>query len=272
MTLSSQAIGIFDSGVGGLTVMQQLMQALPHENLIYFGDTARVPYGNKSRQTIIRYSIENTISLLEKNIKLLVIACNTASAFALPKLRQLFNIPIIGVIDAGAEKAVNITRNHRIAVLGTKGTIQSGAYQQAIHLLAPHAFILPIACPLFVPLVEEQWLNHPAATLIAQEYLLPIHEQNIDTVLLGCTHYPLLSSLIQKQIGKEIATVDSASTCAHHTACLLKERGLISSAKQGKYHYFVSDDPEKFRSLAERLFCHKSISVDLLSHEHVSIT
>lgn len=272
MILSSQAIGIFDSGVGGLTVMQQLMHTLPDEHLIYFGDTARVPYGNKSSQTIIRYSIENTISLLEKNIKLLVVACNTASAFALPKLRQLFNIPIIGVIDAGAEKAVDITRNNRIAVLGTKGTIQSGAYQQAIHRLAPHAFVMPIACPLFVPLVEEQWLEHPAAKLIAQEYLHPLREQNIDTVLLGCTHYPLLSSLIQEQLGQEISIVDSASTCAHHTAHLLKERNLLSSTKEGEHQYFVSDDPEKFRSLAERLFGHASLQVNLLSQDHLLIT
>lgn len=269
MTSSSNAIGIFDSGVGGLTVMQQLMRTLPHEHFIYFGDTARVPYGNKSSQTIIRYSIENTISLLEKNIKMLVIACNTASALALPKLRQLFNIPMIGVIDAGAEKAVDITRNNRIAVLGTKGTIQSGAYQNAIHQVRPHAFILPIACPLFVPLVEEQWIKHPAARLIAQEYLQPIQEHNIDTVLLGCTHYPLLSSLIQQQLGEKINIVDSASTCAQHTAHVLKESGLLSSNKEGKENqYFVSDDPEKFRSLAEHLFGQASIRVDVLSNAY----
>lgn len=271
MNPSLHAIGIFDSGVGGLTVMQQLMHTLPHERFIYFGDTARVPYGNKSSQTVIRYSIENTICLLEKNIKLLIIACNTVSAFALPKLRQLFNLPIIGVIDAGAEKAAAITRNRRIAVLGTKGTIQSGAYQTAIRKLIPQAFVLPIACPLFVPLVEERWLDHPATYLIVQEYLRPIHEQEIDTVLLGCTHYPLLSSLIQQELGKEVSLVDSASTCAHQVAHLLKRHQLLSPVMQGQHQYYVSDDPEKFRSLAERLFDHSPVAVELLSSEYSHI-
>lgn len=269
MNLPSQAIGIFDSGVGGLTVMQQLMHVLPHEHLIYFGDTARVPYGNKSSQTIVRYSIENTICLLEKNIKLLVVACNTASAFALPKLRQLFNLPIIGVIDAGAEKAAAVTHNQRIAVLGTKGTIQSGVYQTALYKLAPHAFILPLACPLFVPLVEEKWLDHPATQLIIQEYLRPILEHDIDTVLLGCTHYPLLISLIQKELGKKVTIVDSASTCATQTAKLLQQQQLLSPIKKGQHQYYVSDDPEKFRSLAEHLFSHTPLLVELLSPDHL---
>lgn len=267
MLLPSQSIGIFDSGVGGLTVMQQLMSVLPCERLIYFGDTARVPYGNKGVETIVRYSIENTISLLEKNIKLLVVACNTASAVALPKLRQLFNIPIIGVIDPGAQRAVAVTNNQRIAVLGTKRTIQSEAYQKAIHKLTPHAYILPIACPLFVPLVEERWHDHPASRLIIQEYLSPIHEQNIDTILLGCTHYPLLSSLIRQEIGEKIYIVDSASTCAHQVLKLLVEKQQLSPVLQGQHQYYVSDDPEKFHLLAESLFSHSPLSVELLSHE-----
>lgn len=264
MILKEYGIGIFDSGVGGLTVMQQLMHTLPHERLIYFGDTARVPYGSKSSQTIIRYSIENTICLIEKNIKLLVVACNTATSVALPKLRQLFNLPIVGVIEAGAEAAVAVTRNQRIAVLGTKGTIQSGAYQTAIHKLAPEAMILPIACPLFVPLVEEQWLHHPATKLIIQEYLRPIHEQQIDTVLLGCTHYPILGSLIQEEAGKEVALVDSASTCAYQVASLLRKNQLLAPILQGQHQYYVSDDPEKFCSLAERLFGESPQTVQLL--------
>ncbi len=264
MILSQHAIGIFDSGVGGLTVMQQLMHTLPLEKLIYFGDTARVPYGNKSSQTIIRYSIENTILLLEKCIKLLVVACNTAASVALPKLRQLFNIPIVGVIEAGAEKAVSVSRNQRIAVLGTKGTIQSGAYQAAIHKLAPEAMIIPIACPLFVPLVEEQWLNHPATQLIIQEYLRPLRTKQIDTVLLGCTHYPILSPLIQNEVGEDVTLVDSASTCAHQVATLLNDRQLLTSFSQNQHEYYVSDDPEKFRSLAERLFGESPPAVQLL--------
>ncbi len=267
MVSPSNAIGIFDSGVGGLTVMQQLMQALPHEKFIYFGDTARVPYGNKSSQTITRYSIESTICLLEKNIKLLVVACNTASAFALPKLRQLFPLPIVGVIEAGAKQAAMVTRNQRIAVLGTRGTIQSAAYQTAIHKLSPQIFILPIACPLFVPLVEEQWLEHPATSLIIQEYLRPVYEQDIDTILLGCTHYPLLQPLIQKQAGEKITLVDSASTCAQQVVSLLTQHQLLASITLPQHQYYVSDDPEKFRLLAERLFGHSQISVEMLSSE-----
>lgn len=261
---STKAIGIFDSGVGGLTVMKQLMHLLPNEQLIYYGDTARVPYGNKSPQTIIRYTIESTIQLLEKNIKMLVIACNTASAFALPKLQHHFNLPILGVIEAGAERAVEVTRNNRIAVLGTRGTIQSKAYQIAIQQRSPDVFILPIACPLFVPLVEEQWLGHPATELIVREYLSSIREQEIDTVLLGCTHYPLLEALIRQEVGSNVTIVDSASTCAHQTTHLLKQMNLLSPIKQGQDQYFVSDDPEKFRSQAERLFSQSSVSVNLL--------
>jgi glutamate racemase len=265
MTLSSQAIGLFDSGVGGLTVMQKLMQTLPHERLIYFGDTARVPYGNKSAETILRYSIENTIYLLEKNIKLLIVACNTASALALPKLRKLFNIPILGVIDPGAQKAVAVSRNQRIAVLGTKGTIESKAYQTAIHKLAPHAEIFPVACPLFVPLVEEKWLDHPATSLIIQEYLHPLQDQNVDTILLGCTHYPLLQSLIQQAVGEHVTLVDSASTCAEQAADLLRQHQLLSPILQGHHQYYVSDDPEKFRSLGEYLFNHSLEAIELLT-------
>jgi glutamate racemase len=264
MLLSSQAIGLFDSGIGGMTVMKQLMRALPKERFIYFGDTARIPYGNKSPQTIVRYSIENTISLLEKNIKLLVVACNTASAYALPKLRRLFNIPIVGVIEPGAEKAVAVTRNQRIAVLGTQGTIQSGAYQAAIKKLAPQTTVIPIACPLFVPLVEEEWLNHPATQLIVEEYLRPIGKEAVDTLLLGCTHYPLLSALIQKEVGADVQIVDSASTCAHHVAALLQKLELSAPILQGQHQYYASDDPDKFRALGERLFGSSLEIVELL--------
>ena len=251
---SSDAIGIFDSGVGGLTVMQQMMQVLPAENLIYFGDTARVPYGNKSPETIIRYSIENAHFLSEKKIKLLVVACNTASAYALPALRAAFSFPVIGVIEAGAAAAVAATCNHHIAVIGTRATILSGAYQSSIYAHLPFATLLPIACPLFVPLVEEQWLVHPATQLIVRQYLGPLHHLNIDTLLLGCTHYPLLASLIQKEIGENVKLVDSATTCAKAVLELLSKEQLLNDSQQrGEYHYYVSDDPERFHSLAAQL-------------------
>jgi glutamate racemase len=250
----SYHIGVFDSGVGGLTVMHELARALPHESFIYFGDTARVPYGGKSRETIIRYCIENAVFLLEKNIKLLVVACNTASAFGLEKLGQIFNIPVIGVIHPGAEKAVSVTRTKRIGVLGTKGTIQSGAYQQAIYALLPEAEVIPMACPLFVPLVEERFLHHSAAKLIVSEYLAPLKEQRIDTLLLGCTHYPLLKELIGDEMGPNVTLVDSASTCAEKSAEILKNSSLETSLSAPQHKYFVSDDPEKFRDLVKHLF------------------
>ncbi|MBA3720886.1 MAG: glutamate racemase [Parachlamydiaceae bacterium] len=251
----SYHIGMFDSGVGGLTVMHQLMHSLPHESVIYFGDTARIPYGSKSQETIIRYSIENAIFLLEKNIKLLVVACNTASAFALERLRKIFNIPIIGVIEPGAEKACSVTRNRRLAVLGTKGTILSGAYQREISKRLPNSFVLPIACPLFVPLVEERFLDHCSAQMIVKEYLAPIKNQGIDTILLGCTHYPLLKHLIQQEVGPEIMLVDSASTCAEMVARILQQNNMETHfGSEPNYQYHVSDDPKKFKDQVEMLF------------------
>lgn len=261
-------IGLFDSGVGGLTVMQQIMDRLPKERLIYFGDTARVPYGNKGTNTIIRYSIENTVCIIEKNIKLLVVACNTASCVALSKLQQLFNLPIIGVIEPGALKAVSVTQKQRIAVLGTKGTIQSGAYQTTIKKLAPNATIFSIACPLLVHLVEEQWLDHPATRLVIREYLHPLKDQEVDTILLGCTHYPWLITLIQEEMGPDIKIVDSASTCAEQVARILDEKNLLSSHLEGSHQYYSSDDPEKFRQLSEQLLGRPIPSVGLLLPGH----
>ena len=251
----SYSIGIFDSGVGGLTIKRQLMRHLPQESMIYFGDTARIPYGNKSCETIVRYSIENAFFLMEQNIKLLVVACNTASAFAIPKLRQIFNIPVIGVIEPGAEKAAQVTKNQRIAIIGTRGTIQSGAYQQELKRLLPQATILAYPCPLFVPLVEEGFLHHPAAELIIKEYLAPIKSQQVDTLLLGCTHYPFLETLIQQEMGPTVHLVDPAAACAEQVALLLQKQGMnAKSLAPPTYHYYVSDDPHKFQELSERLF------------------
>lgn len=264
---ASYHIGLFDSGVGGLTVMQEIARLLPRESLLYFGDTARVPYGNKSRETIIRYSIENAIFLLEKQIKLLVVACNTASAFALPKLRQIFNIPIVGVIEPGAQKAVSVTRNQRIAVLGTKGTIQSGAYQLEIQRLLPKATVIPVACPLLVPLVEERFLNHPITRLAVQEYLSQLEKAEVDTILLGCTHYPLIKELIQEQAGLHITLVDSASTCAQTVTQLLQSHQLESPTDQAIHRYYVSDDPAKFHDLGEKLFGHPLPHIELQKQE-----
>ena len=248
----SKSIGIFDSGVGGLTVMKQLMAHLPNEHLIYFGDTARMPYGEKSRNTIVRYAIDNTIFLMEQNIKLLVIACNTASAFAKEKLQKIFKIPIVDVIEPGAEKAVQVTKNGRIAVLGTKGTVLSGVYQHEIQKKRPDATVFSIACPLLAPLMEEKFIHHSATRLIVREYISPYLNKGIDTVLLGCTHYPLIKILIQEEWGPNVEVVDSATNCAEKVADLIQEQHMGSSFRNPPAPiFFVSDDPSKFRAIGE---------------------
>lgn len=231
--------------------MKQILQKLPNESIIYFGDTARLPYGSKSKETIIKYSIENAIFLMEKEIKALVVACNTASAYSLSKLRHLFKVPVIGVIEPGAKRAADLTKNRKIAVLGTKGTIQSNAYQNEIASFLPKAEVLPIACPLFVPLVEEGLVGHPAANLFVREYLQPAIDFGADTILLGCTHYPLLEKLISHEAGCSVRIVDSAQSCADMLSEVLEREGLANTENRSAHRYFVSDDPEKFRRMGE---------------------
>lgn len=243
-------IGMFDSGLGGLTVMRQLVNVLPDESVIYLGDTARLPYGAKSPETILRYSIENSVFLIQKNIKMLIVACNTASAHALDELQQIFSVPIMGVIEPGAESAVKATKNGRIAVLGTQGTIHSQCYKKAILKKSPQAEVFSIACPLFVPLVEEDYIAYPATRLIVQEYLRPLKEQRIDTLLLGCTHYPLLKELILDEMGEGVNIVDSATACAEKVSELLDQATMRRPPFPAPhYRYFVSDDPKKFQLL-----------------------
>jgi len=258
------AIGIFDSGVGGLTVLRQIRQKLPEENLIYFADTARIPYGGKSRETILRYSIENAIFLLEKDVKLLVVACNTATAHAIERLQQIFSIPVIGVIEPGVECALKTSKTGRLAVLGTKGTIDSQAYQREILRRNPQAHIAAVPCPLFVHLVEEGYAEHAATRLIIREYLEPLKEQHIDTVLLGCTHYPLLQRQIQEEMGPHITLIDSATTCAEQVAKLLTAQGMRSSVRGGD-RFYVTDDPHKFSKLAGDLLGESLSSVERVS-------
>lgn len=248
-----EAIGIFDSGIGGLTVMRRIIDLLPNEDIIYFGDTARLPYGGKSPETIVRYSTENTIFLMEKNIKLLVIACNTASSYAVEKLSRIFNIPVIGVIEPGIIAATKATKNGHIGVLGTKATILSQTYQMGIQRQLPSARVIPIACPLLVHLVEEWLIDHDATRLIIQEYLKPLHEHQIDTLMLGCTHYPLLSLAFQSEMGDQVTLVDSATTCALSVKEILESKKMLSSKKTpGKHSYFVSDDPTKFQTIGQK--------------------
>ncbi len=246
------SIGVFDSGFGGLTVMKAIRHALPHENIIYFGDTARVPYGSKSPETIFRYTVENSDFLIEQGIKVLVIACHTACSIALNEIQQMFDIPIIGVLAPGVEEVVKHTKTGQIAILGTRATISSGVYQEEITKQIPHADIMAISCPLFVPLVEEGYVEHPVTETIIQEYLRPLRHKTIDTLLLACTHYPLLKNLIQKELGENVILIDPATSCADNIKELLVQKDLENPQKQSpNYQFYVTDDPEKFRLLGK---------------------
>lgn len=262
---SQSAIGIFDSGVGGLTVMQEIMSLLPHESIVYFGDTARVPYGGKSKETILRYCVENALLFMQKRIKLLVIACNTAcSVEAAERLQALFYVPVVGVIEPGVEKACATTLNQKIAILGTHTTIQSGAYQKSLLNKLPNASLYPIACPLLVPLVEEQLFNHPATKLLIADYLSSIAEQKIDTMILGCTHYPLLKKQLQEAAGNNVALVDPAHSCAQKIESLLSQHGLKRQEKESPhYSFYVTDGPEKFKSLGSAILNYPLENVSL---------
>ena len=253
MVDATAPIGVFDSGIGGLTVARELMRQLPAENLIYFGDTARVPYGPKSPDTVRRYSREISHYLRDRGVKALVIACNTATAHALPTLQAEEPIPVIGVVEPGARAAVAATRGGKIGVIGTAGTIRSGAYERAIRALRPAAEIIARPAPLFVPLVEEGWLDHPAARLVAQEYLEPFRDQGVDTLVLGCTHYPLLKPLIAEVLGPDVALIDSAEQTAAEARRVLASKQLLSSASgRSRQLYVASDAPDQFLRMAER--------------------
>jgi len=243
-------IGIFDSGVGGLTVYKSIRAHFPEEDLIYFGDTARVPYGPKSPNTIIEYSLQNSRFLLQHQIKILIVACNTSSSVALPELDKITKIPVIDVIEPGAQQAVIKTRNGRIGVIGTEGTIRSDAYKKAIKKLNRDVKVFSQACPLFVPLAEEGWNDNKVAHDIAFEYLKDIIKHDIDTLVLGCTHYPLLKDVIQEVVGKDVLLVDSAEAIAVFLNQLLpaEQDGI-----QGKDEFYVSDNEQKFSLLAGRI-------------------
>ena len=246
-------IGIFDSGVGGLTVVKQIHKALPREDLIYLGDTARVPYGTKSPATVVRFACEDTRFLLHQNVKAVVVACNTASAWALPTLHRKFKLPIFGVIQPGAQAALRQTRNQRIGIIGTNATIRSQSYNKAILAANGSARIFARACPLLVPLVEEGWNSHPVTLAVLEEYLRPLLRQRIDTLVLGCTHYPLLKRAIRRVVGPEVRLVDSAETCAGFVRDRLQELGLLRKARrQGVIQPFVTDEVERFGDLARR--------------------
>ena len=245
-------IGVFDSGLGGLTVAHAIMRQLPAESLIYFGDTARVPYGPKSPDTVRRYSREISAFLLEQGVKAIVVACNTATAHALPALRDELEVPVIGVVEPGARAAVRATRTGHIGVIGTAGTIRSEAYVRAIRAENPDVRVTALACPLFVPIVEEGWTNHEATHLIAEEYLAPFVKDPIDTLVLGCTHYPLLKSVIGEVIGRSVRLIDSAEETALDARRMLAANDLTAADGEGIYRFIASDDPQQFLTLGRR--------------------
>jgi glutamate racemase len=257
-------IGVFDSGLGGLTVANELMRQLPSEGLVYFGDTARVPYGPKAPSTVRRYSREIGTYLESQGVKAIVVACNTATAHALTALRAELHIPVIGVIEPGARAAVAATRSGNIGVIGTAGTIRSGAYERAIRELASDARITAQPCPLFVPLVEEGWIETEATRLIAREYLQPLREVGVDTVVLGCTHYPLLKPVLAEILGAGVRLIDSAAETAAETRRVLSDAGIEAPPTDAPVRRFVaSDDSSQFRRLGQRFLGHALDAVEL---------
>jgi glutamate racemase len=247
-------IGVFDSGIGGLTVFRALAAHLPAEQILYLGDTARVPYGTKSRETVTRYTRECARFLLHRKIKMLVVACNTASALALPSLEQEISVPILGVLQPGAERACALSRAGKIAVIGTDATIRSGAYAAAIRALRPDAEVVSLACPLFVPLAEEGWVEGEVTRLVAEKYLSQLHGKDVDVLVLGCTHYPLLKGVLAQVLGPAIRLVDSAQAVAEESARRLAQLGLLAAARGEKmeHHFYVTDSSQRFAEVGAR--------------------
>ena len=264
-------IGIFDSGIGGLTVLKAVSRLMPNENIVYFGDTARVPYGSKSNDTVIEYSLQAANFLLRKNIKLLVIACNTASSVALKELKRFLTIPVIGMIEPGAKAALQESKKGIIGIIGTRATINNKAYSNELKKLNPKVKVFEQACPLFVPLAEEGWLDHKVTQLVAKEYLSELREKNIDSLVLGCTHYPILIDTIQKVIGKNVKLIDSGTPAARLVEDYLNGRQLRNqSVHQGHSEFYVSDVPAKFREVAERFLGKKIMHMHKVELEELT--
>ncbi len=258
-SVKNRPIGVFDSGIGGLTVVREIMEILPYEEIVYFGDTARVPYGTKSEDVVKRFALEDSYFLLEHKVKAIVVACNTVSSTAIHLLRKNLPVPVIGVIEPGVEKALKITKNKKIGVIGTATTIRSGRYKSELLKKMNDLSIVEQPCPLFVPLVEEGLIEDEATYLIARRYLLPLLENKIDTLILGCTHYPLLKNVIMQIMGKEVALVDSGQEAARKLKELLSNNQMESDRQiRPKHRFYVSDLPYRFQEIAER-FLRKSL-------------
>jgi glutamate racemase len=249
MEVNANPVGVFDSGIGGLTVVREIFRLLPEEPVLFFGDTARLPYGPKSPETVIRFSRQNTRFLLSKGVRFVVVACNTASSVALAVLEKESPVPVIGVIEPGARAAARATRKGIIGVIGTRGTVASGSYDRALHAIEPSLCVVSAACPLLVPLVEEGWVDHPVTIRVLREYLAPLLHESIDTLILGCTHFPVLKGAIRKVVGEEVAIVDAARETAITLREALKPAGAPSAAP--RHRFYVSDVPHRFQEEAE---------------------
>jgi glutamate racemase len=246
-------IGVFDSGVGGLTVVRAILERLPRESIIYFGDTARVPYGTKSKDTIVKFALEDARFLLSRGVKVIVVACNSVSSNALDVLKSSFEIPIIGVIDTVARAASRSTRNRKLGVIGTRATVESRAYERAILASNPDVQVRSVSCPLFVPLAEEGWLDSEITRLVAREYLSPLIGWGIDTLLLGCTHYPLLKNAIGEVVGQGVSLIDSGEATAGELADLLTDEGMLAGGDdEAEHQFFLSDLPRNFADIGSR--------------------
>jgi glutamate racemase len=262
----SRPIGIFDSGIGGLTVLKEVSRVLPNEDTVYLGDTARVPYGAKSREAVERNSLENAAFLVKHKIKLLVVACNTASAYAVAALREHLKVPVVGVIEPGAKMAVGTTKIKRVGVIGTEGTMRSGAYFDAIKAIDQKVVIFIKPCPLFVPLVEEGWTDNEAARLTAKKYLGEMREQRIDTLVLGCTHYPLLKKTISGVMGAKVRLIDSAFATAFEVQSVLQDNHLLNEddASPARRTFFVTDSPERFTRVGKKFYDEAPLDAELV--------
>lgn len=272
MNQAEMPIGVFDSGVGGLTVAREIMRQMPNERIIYFGDTARVPYGSKSKETVVRYSRQIVRFLLEQGVKAIAVACNTASAYALPEIERQCPVPVIGVIRPGAKTAVSKTRNGRIGVIGTRATVSSGSYTECIHQIMPEAEVVGQACPLFVPLVEEGLWEDPVTDEIARRYLAALLDREIDTLIMGCTHYPLIRRTIGRAAGDQVELINPAYETAMELRSMLGELSLLADHRQElgsgepQYRFYVSDMAGQFR-----MFANSIIKYGILSAEKIDI-
>jgi glutamate racemase len=264
--MNAAPLGVFDSGIGGLTVAHALFECLPQESVIYFGDTARVPYGPKSPETVRRYSGEILDFLVRRGVKMVVVACNTSTAHALDFLRQRSPVPVLGVIEPGARAAAAATRAGRIGVIGTAGTIASGAYERAIKTIRADLVVVSQACPLLVPFVEEGWFDHPAAELVAREYLQPLQAAAVDVLVLGCTHYPLLKPLLARVLGPDVRLIDSAAETAAAVRHDLEAEGLLAppAGSRPVHQFVVSDDEPRFRRVGAQFLGEKLQTVELV--------